>query len=48
VIISELVEPHRYEYFLHNQRGAWLKTLLLLEGENRIVVINTPWYLRED
>jgi hypothetical protein len=48
VIIPELVEPHWYEYFLHNQRGAWLKTLLFLEGENRIVVINTPWYLRED
>jgi amino acid transporter len=48
VIIPELVEPHWYEYFLHNQRGTWLKTLLFLEGEKRIVVINTPWYLRED
>jgi hypothetical protein len=44
----KLVEPHWYEYFLHNQRGAWLKTLLFLEGKKRIVVTNNPWYLRED
>ena len=28
--------------------NASLKTLLFLEGEKRTVVINTPWYLRED
>jgi amino acid transporter len=48
VIIPELVEPHWYEYLLHNQRGAVLKALLFLEGQQRIVVINTPWYLKED
>jgi amino acid transporter len=48
VIIPELVEPHWYEYLLHNQRGAVLKALLFLEGEQRIVVISTPWYLKED
>lgn len=48
IIIPELVEPHWYEYLLHNQRGAGLKALLFLEGEQRIVVINTPWYLREE
>jgi hypothetical protein len=48
VIIPELVEPHWYGYLLHNQRGAGLKALLFLEGDQRIVVINTPWYLREE
>jgi len=47
VIIPELVEPHWYEYVLHNQHGAGLKTLLYRQGDPRIVVINTPWYVRE-
>jgi amino acid transporter len=48
VIIPELVEPHWYAYVLHNQHGAGLKALLYLEGDQRTVVINTPWYLREE
>jgi amino acid transporter len=48
VIIPELVEPHWYEYLLHNQHGVGLKALLYLEGDQRTVVINTPWYLREE
>jgi stage V sporulation protein SpoVS len=48
VIIPELVEPHWYEYLLHNQHGAKLKALLYLEGDERTVVINTPWYLSEE
>ena len=47
VIIPELVEPHWYEYLLHNLHGARLKTLLYLKGDRRIVVINAPWYLRD-
>jgi hypothetical protein len=47
VIIPELVEPHWYEYVLHNQHGAGLKARLYREGDPRIVVINTPWYVRE-
>ncbi len=46
VIIPELVEPHWYEYLLHNQSGARLKASLYLQGGQRTVVINTPWYLR--
>jgi len=48
VIIPELVEPHWYEYLLHNHHGEVLRTLLLLEGEERIVVISTPWYLKDE
>lgn len=48
VIIPELVEPHWYEYLLHNLYGAGLRTLLFLEGDQRTVVITVPWYLREE
>jgi hypothetical protein len=30
---------------LHNQRVQLLKLLLLLKGNQRIVVVNIPWYL---
>ncbi len=46
VVVPELVERHWYHYFLHNQRAEVLKTLLLLRGNQRIVVVNVPWYLK--
>ena len=45
VLIPELIERHWYHYFLHNQRAAVLKALLLVKGSQRINVINVPWYL---
>jgi amino acid transporter len=45
VVIPELVETHWYESILHNHRATWLKTDLLLKGDQRVVVINVPWYL---
>ncbi len=45
VLVPELVEPHWYHYFLHNQRAEWLRALLLLKGNQRIIVINVPWHL---
>jgi amino acid transporter len=45
VIIPELVEKHWYQYFLHNQRAAWLKSALLRRGSPRIAVISLPWFL---
>jgi len=45
VIIPELVEKHWYQYFLHNQRAAWLKAALLRKGSSTIAVISVPWYL---
>lgn len=47
VIIPELVESKWYEYLLHNQRATGLKAALLLHGDQRVVVINVPWYLKE-
>jgi hypothetical protein len=46
VIVPELVERHWYHYMLHKQQGEVLKALLLLEGDQRIVMINVPWYLK--
>jgi hypothetical protein len=45
VLVPELVAQRWYHYFLHNQRAEWLKALLLLKGNQRIIVINVPWYL---
>jgi hypothetical protein len=45
VLLPELVVRHWWENLLHNQRVQVLKILLLLKGNQRIVVINIPWYL---
>jgi hypothetical protein len=45
VVVGELVERRWYHHLLHNKRAGVLKTLLLLRGNQRIVVINVPWYL---
>jgi amino acid transporter len=45
VLIPELVERHWYHHLFHNKRASVLKALLLLHGNQRIVVINVPWYL---
>src|SRR6266849_2778281 len=46
VVIATMVERHWYHYFLHNQRGQMLTALLLLGGDERINIINVPWYLK--
>jgi amino acid transporter len=46
VVIATMVEQHWYHYFLHNQRGQMLTALLLLSGDERINIINVPWYLK--
>jgi hypothetical protein len=45
VIVPELVGSRWYDYFLHNQRTTALKAALLLNGGQRVAVINVPWYL---
>jgi hypothetical protein len=44
VLVPELVVRHWWQALLHNQRSSLLKLLLLLRGNQRIVVINIPWY----
>jgi amino acid transporter len=45
VLIPELVVRRWWQTPLHNQRAQLLKLLLLLRGNQRIIVINIPWYL---
>jgi amino acid transporter len=45
VVLPELVVRHWWENLLHNQRVQLLKFLLLVRGNQRIVVVNIPWYL---
>jgi hypothetical protein len=45
VLIPELVVKHWWQTPLHNQRAQLLKVLLLVRGNQRIIVINIPWYL---
>jgi hypothetical protein len=43
-VIPELVERRWYEWLLHTQRAEILKGRLLMEGHDRISVLNIPWY----
>jgi amino acid transporter len=45
VLLPELVVRHWWENLLHNQRVQLLKLYLLLKGNQRIIVVNIPWYL---
>ncbi|HZS57006.1 MAG TPA: APC family permease [Bryobacteraceae bacterium] len=45
-MVPEVVENRWYNYFLHSQRATLLKTLLLVKGNDRISVLNVPWYLK--
>ena len=48
VVISELVERHWLQELLHNQRARVLTALLTRNGDQRIVVVNVPWYFNRD
>ncbi len=45
VLVTELVVKHWWHNLLHNQRSQLLKLLLFVRGNQRIIVINIPWYL---
>jgi len=45
-VIPELVERRWFQWLLHTQRAELLKSRLLFEGEDRISVLNIPWYLK--
>lgn len=46
VVIPEMIESHWWHYFLQNNRSELLKALLLLKGNQRIILVNVPWYLK--
>lgn len=45
VLVPELIVKHWYQTPMHNQRAQVLKLMLLVRGNQRITVINIPWYL---
>jgi hypothetical protein len=45
VLLPEMVVAHWWENLLHGQRVQLLKLMLLLKGNQRIVIVNIPWYL---
>jgi amino acid transporter len=47
VVIPDLVVARWYHSFLHNNRGTILRTLLRVRGGPNVVVLNTPFHLRE-
>jgi len=47
VILPQLVEPHWYQYVLHNLHAAWLRASLFLQRDQYTVVVDIPWYLED-
>ena len=45
VVIPELVEERWYEYFLHNQRGRLLEWALMVQGNQRVFTLSSPYHL---
>lgn len=45
-LVPELVEHRWYNYLLHSQRSSVLKALLLIKGNDRISVLNIPFYFK--
>jgi hypothetical protein len=45
VLVPELVVRHWYQNLLHNQRANVMKLMLLVKGNQRILVVNIPWYM---
>ncbi|GEL74351.1 APC family permease [Myxococcus virescens] len=47
VLVPELVERRWHHFIIPSHTATLLKMMLLVRGGPHIVVINTPWYLRE-
>ena len=43
-VVPELIQRRWFQWLLHTQRAEILKGRLLLEGNDRISVLNIPWY----
>ena len=48
VLVPQLIESRWYYSLLHNRRADILKTVLLLKGRNRILIVNVPWNLEKE
>jgi amino acid transporter len=47
VVIPDLIMSHWYEGVLHNNRGTFLRMILRAQCSDRVVVISTPFHLRD-
>ena len=47
VVIPEIVQPRWWEYLLHSHAAKALRSRLLADCHDPIVVIDTPWHTRE-
>ena len=47
VVVPELVQREWYHFFIPH-RATLIKELLLLKGGPQIVIVDVPWYLREE
>lgn len=48
VVIPDLVMSRWYEGFLHNNRGAMLRTMLRMRCSSRVAIVHTAYRLRDD
>ncbi|MBV9489068.1 MAG: APC family permease [Verrucomicrobia bacterium] len=48
VLIPQLIESRWYYGLLHNRRATILRTVLLLQGRNRILIVDVPWNLQKE
>jgi amino acid transporter len=46
LVVPELIEQHWYHYVLQSNRAELLKGLMLLRGNDNVVIANLPWYLK--
>jgi amino acid transporter len=46
LLVPELIEQHWYHYFLQSNRAELLKGLMLLRGNDNVLIANMPWYLK--
>jgi hypothetical protein len=48
VIVPEMMERKWHHRILHSHRASFLRMLLLWRGGQRVIVMSTPWHLRDD
>jgi amino acid transporter len=47
VVVSELIDQHWWDFFVHGHEATVLRELLLFRGGPQIVIVTTPWYMRD-
>jgi hypothetical protein len=47
VLIPELIVKHWWQAVLHTRRAQSLRNTLREHGDNRVVVIDVPWFIED-